>query len=93
MKKSIWLKPGKQLNSGAIVGGIGFALHLVLSALEWRTAALIVAIGFGIEAAYTFFSAVDCREKDKDSVSYNILWGTGAVMILLLVPAVLTILR
>ena len=52
-----------------------------------------MAIGFGIEAAYTFFSAVDCREKDKDSVSYNILWGTGAVMILLLVPAVLTILR
>lgn len=93
MKKSIWLKPGKQLNSGAIVGGIGFVLYLVLSALEWRTAALIVAIGFGIEAAYTFFSAVDCREKDKDSVSYNILWGTGAVMILLLVPAVLTILR
>ena len=93
MKKSIWLKPGKQLNSGAIVGGIGFALYLVLSAREWRTAALIVAIGFGIEAAYTFFSAVDCREKDKDSVSYNILWGTGAVMILLLVPAVLTILR
>ena len=93
MKKSIWLKPGKQLNSGAIVGGIGFALYLVLSAPEWRTAALIVAIGFGIEAAYTFFSAVDCREKDKDSVSYNILWGTGAVMILLLVPAVLTILR
>ena len=93
MKKSIWLKPGKQLNSGAIVGGIGLALYLVLSALEWRTAALIVAIGFGIEAAYTFFSAVDCREKDKDSVSYNILWGTGAVMILLLVPAVLTILR
>ena len=93
MKKSIWLKPGKQLNSGAIVGGIGFALYLVLSALEWRTAALIVAIGFGIEAAYTFFSAVDCREKDKDSVSYNILWGTGVVMILLLVPAVLTILR
>ena len=42
MKKSIWLKPGKQLNSGAIVGGIGFALYLVLSALEWRTAALIV---------------------------------------------------
>ena len=93
MKKSIWLKPGKQLNSGAIVGGIGFSLYLVLSALEWRTEALIVAIGFGIEAAYTFFSAVDCREKDKDSVSYNILWGTGAVMILLLVPAVLTILR
>ena len=84
---------GKAAQQRRYRGGIGFALYLVLSALEWRTAALIVAIGFGIEAAYTFFSAVDCREKDKDAVSYNILWGTGAVMILLLVPAVLTILR
>ena len=23
MKKDIWLKPGKQINSGAIVGGVG----------------------------------------------------------------------
>ena len=25
MKKDIWLKPGKELNTGAIIGGIGFA--------------------------------------------------------------------
>ena len=24
MKKDIWLKPGKELNTGAIIGGIGF---------------------------------------------------------------------
>ena len=52
-----------------------------------------MAIGFGIEAAYTFFSAVDCREKDKDSVSYNIVWGTGALAILMLLPAVMTIIK
>ena len=36
MKKDIWLKPGKQLNTGAIIGGIGFAIYIALSALEWR---------------------------------------------------------
>ena len=91
MKKNFWLRPGKQLNTGAMVGGLGFALYLLLSALGQDTASLIAAIAFGVEAGYTFFSAVDCREKDKDSVSYNLLWGTGALMILLLVPAVLTV--
>ena len=45
MKKDIWLKPGKQINSGAIVGGIGFVLYLACSALGWSGIALIVAIG------------------------------------------------
>ena len=36
MKKDIWLKPGKELNTGAIIGGIGFAIYIALSALEWR---------------------------------------------------------
>ena len=93
MKKDIWLKPGKELNTGAIIGGIGFAIYIALSALEGRGLALFAALAFGLEAGYAFLSALDCREKDKDAVSYNILWGTGAVMILLLVPAVLTILR
>ena len=68
MKKDIWLKPGKELNTGAIIGGIGFAVYIALSAL-------------------------DCREKDKDSVSYNIVWGTGALAILMLLPAVMTIIK
>ena len=68
MKKDIWLKPGKELNTGAIIGGIGFAIYIAPSAL-------------------------DCREKDKDSVSYNIVWGTGALAILMLLPAVMTIIK
>ena len=78
MKKDIWLKPGKELNTGAIIGGIGFAIYIALSALE---------------AGYAFLSALDCREKDKDSVSYNIVWGTGALAILMLLPAVMTIIK
>ena len=71
MKKDIWLKPGKELNTGAIIGGIGFAIYIALSALEWRGLALFAALAFGLEAGYAFLSALDCREKDKDSVSYN----------------------
>ena len=48
MKKDIWLKPGKQINNGAIVGGIGFVLYMAFSALGWSGIALIVAIGFGL---------------------------------------------
>lgn len=91
MKKEIWLKPGKQINTGAIVGGIGFALYILCSALEWEALALIVAIGFGLESLYTFLSTLEWREKDKDAVGYNIMWGTGALTLLMLVPAAATI--
>ena len=91
MKKDIWLKPGKQINSGAIVGGIGFVLYLAFSALSWDAAALIVAIGFGLESLYVFLSTLEWREKDKESVSYSIMWGTGALTLLMLGPAVMTV--
>lgn len=55
MKKDIWLKPGKELNTGAIIGGIGFAIYIALSALEWRGLALFAALalrfGGGIRAS------------------------------------------
>ena len=91
MKQDIWLKPGKQINSGAIVGGIGFALYLVFSALGWDAAALIAAIGFGLESLYVFLSTLEWREKDKESVSYSIMWGTAALTLLMLGPAVMTV--
>ena len=87
MKKDIWLKPGKQINNGAIVGGIGFVLYMAFSALGWSGIALIVAIGFGLESLYTFLSTLEWREKDKESV----MWGTAALALLMLVPAVMTI--
>ena len=91
MKKDIWLKPGKQIKNGAIVGGIGFVLYMAFSALGWSGIALIVAIGFGLESLYTFLSTLEWREKDKESVSYSIMWGTAALALLMLVPAVMTI--
>ena len=91
MKKDIWLKPGKQINNGAIVGGIGFVLYMAFSALGWSGIALIVAIGFGLESLYTFLSTLEWREKDKESVSYSIMWGTAALTLLMLGPAVMTI--
>ena len=69
------------------------AIYIALSALEWRGLALFAALAFGLEAGYAFLSALDCREKDKDSVSYNIVWGTGALAILMLLPAVMTIIK
>ena len=91
MKKDIWLKPAKQSNNGAIVGGSVCALYMALSALGWSGIALIVAIGFGLESLYTFLSTLEWREKDKESVSYSIMWGTAALALLMLVPAVMTI--
>ena len=91
MKQDIWLKPGKQINSGAIVGGIGFALYLAFSALGWDAVALIAAIGFGLESLYVFLSTLEWREKDKESVSYSIMWGTAALTLLMLGPAVMTV--
>lgn len=91
MKRDIWLEPGKQINNGAIVGGIGFVLYMAFSALGWSGIALIVAIGFGLESLYTFLSTLEWREKDKESVSYSIMWGTAALALLMLVPAVMTI--
>ena len=91
MKKDIWLKPGKQLNSGASVGGIGFVLYIACSALGWSGLALVVAIGFGAESLYTFLSALEWRDRDKEAIGYNILWGTLALALRMLVPAAMTI--
>ena len=93
MKKDIWLKPGKQINSGAIVGGIGFVLYIACSALGWSGLALVVAIGFGAESLYTFLSALEWRDRDKEAIGagsgpadagpggHDHQAGTGAVRI------------
>ena len=91
MKNNIWLQPGRQMNGGAIVSGMGFLLYLGASALGWEIAALILAILFGLAALYVFLSALMGRGRDRESVSYSIMWGTGALTLLLLGCAVLTI--
>ena len=61
MKKDLWLKPGRQINGGAVLGGIGFLLYIGCSALAWDGLALIVAIGFGLESLYVFLSTLEWR--------------------------------
>ena len=91
MKKDLWLKPGRQINGGAVLGGIGVLLYIGCSALAWDGLALIIAIGFGLESLYVFLSTLEWRERDRDAVSYSIMWGTLALTLLMLVPAVMTV--
>ena len=90
-KKGLLLRTEKQLNGGAIVSGVGFLLYLAAKALGWETTAGSVCCVVGLIAVWTFLSAAVVRKKDKETVSYNLLWGTGALALLLGACAVLTI--
>lgn len=89
--KGILLQTVKQINVGAIVSGLGFLLYLALSALSVETAADITAVAFGIVSVYVFISAAAGRSRDKEAVSYSLLWGTGALAILIGGCGVLTL--
>lgn len=90
-KKGLLLRTVKQLNAGAVVSGLGFLLYLVLSALNWGTAADITAVAFGIVSVYVFVSAAAGRARNREAVSYSLLWGTGALALLLGGCGVLTV--
>ncbi len=91
-KKKGWLlQTVRQMDQGAILSGIGFLLYLGASALGWEMAADLLAIVFGIVSVYVFLSVAEGRRQDKDKVSYSLLWGQGALMILLVSCAVLAI--
>ena len=60
-KKSLLLQTTKQINTGAIVSGIGFVLYLALAAMGWELAADIVVIAFAAAAVWTFLSAAAGR--------------------------------
>lgn len=90
-KKGFLLQTPKQMNMGAIVSGVGFVLYLVISALGQTLAADAVAVLFGIVALYVLASVAAGRRKDKEAVSYSLLWGQGAVTLLLVGCAVLAI--
>lgn len=90
-KKSLLFQTTKQINTGAIVSGIGFVLYLALAAMGWELAADIVVIAFAAAAVWTFLSAAAERNRDKEAVSYSLLWGTGALALLLGGCALLTI--
>lgn len=91
MKKHFLLRNVRQMNLGAIVSGTGFLLYLGASALEWAAAANILALIFAPVSLYVFASVAAGRQRDKEMVSYNLLWGQGALTILLCMCAALTI--
>ena len=77
------------MNKGACVSGVGFLLYLGAAALEWILVKDLIAIVFGAIAIWTFFSVAEARQKDKEAVSYNLLWGSGSLAIMLGACAVL----
>lgn len=90
-KKGFLLQTVRQMNGGAALSGAGFLLYLGASAIGWETAADILVIAFGVVSLYVFASVSEGRRKDKEAVSYSLLWGTGALALLLCGCAVLTI--
>jgi len=81
----------KKVNKGTIIAGIGFLLYLGARVLEVELVADVCAIVFAVIAVWTFFAAAEGRGKDKETFSYNILWGTGSLELLLIACAVLTV--
>ncbi len=82
-KKSLLLQGVKRLNLGAMVSGAGFLLYLGAAALGWRGAAEALALAFALVSLYVLASAAAERRRDKEAVSYNLLWGQGALAALL----------
>jgi hypothetical protein len=77
------LQTVEQMNVGAVVSGLGFLLYLALSVLGLDGLADITVFAFGAVSLYVFLSVAAGRGKDKKAVSYNLLWGTGALALLL----------
>ncbi len=89
MKRRFFLSTVEQIRKGAAVAAGGFALYILFSALKWEWVASVSALLFGLWALYVFLSAQVGRVKDphhhsEKDVSYSLLWGTAALMILLL---------
>ena len=90
-KKGLLLQTKKQMNNGAVATGLGFVLYLGLLVLGQELAADLVAIAFGVVGIYVSLSVMEARSRDKEEISYNLLWGQLALTIFLVACAVLAI--
>ena len=90
-KKSFLLQSKKEMNIGVATSGIGFLLYLAASAMASTIVADAIACVFGLIALYVWFSVMAAREEDKESVSFNLLWGQSALTLMLVGFAVLAI--
>ena len=90
-KNSLLLQDVKQMNLGAIVSGVGFLLYLGAAALGWQGAADMLSLAFALVSLYVFASVAAGRRRDREAVSYNLLWGQGALALLTCLCAALTV--
>ncbi|HJB32823.1 hypothetical protein [uncultured Oscillibacter sp.] len=90
-KKGLLLQTKKQMNNGAVATGLGFVLYMVLLVLGQELAADLVAIAFGVVGIYVSLSVMEARSRDKEEISYNLLWGQLALTVFLVACAVLAI--
>jgi len=87
-KGGFLLRDVAQIKRWAGISGIGFVVYLAVAAILPVIAGPVAAV-FAVAAVRAFLSALDGREKDKEAVSYSLLWGTGAVTLMLVAFAFL----
>lgn len=92
-QRGLLLYTVRQMNGGAIVSGLGFLLYLGARVLGWTAAADVLALAFALVSLYVLLSVAAGRRRDKEAVSYNLLWGQGALTLLLCLCAALTLRR
>ncbi len=85
------LRDVRQMNRGAVVSGLGFLLYLGATVLGWTTAADILALAFSAVSLYVFASVAAGRRRDRETVSYNLLWGQAALALLTCMCGVLAL--
>lgn len=81
----------RRIRAGAVASGVGFALYLALLVMGLQGAADVVNVVFAAAAVWTFLDAAELRGKDREAVSYSLLWGTGALALMLAAFAVLMV--
>ena len=90
-RKGLLFQTKKQMNNGAIATGLGFVLYLALLAMGLELPADLVAVAFGVVGIFNSLSVLEGRRKDKENISYNLLWGQLALTIFLVACAVLAV--
>ena len=90
-KKGLLFQTKKQMNNGAIATGLGFGLYLVLLVLGLELPADLVAIAFSVVGIFNSLSVLEGRRRNREDVSYNLLWGQLALTIFLVACAVLAV--
>lgn len=86
-----FLRTPRQMNAGAIGTGLIFLAYLGVSAMGKLAAADGIALLGSLAALYVLASVAAGRRRDKEAVTYSLLWGQTALTLLLLACAVLAV--